>query len=42
LIHKNFRLFGAIKTHLLIYLVFSIYFVLILYESYVFVLIKMI
>ena len=40
LIHKNFRLFGVVKTHLFIYLVFSIYFVLILYESYAFVLIK--
>ncbi len=40
LIHKNFRLFGVVKTHQLIYLVFSIYFVLILYESYTFVLIK--
>jgi hypothetical protein len=40
LIHKNFRLFGLVKTHLLIYLVFSVYFVLILYESYAFVLIK--
>jgi hypothetical protein len=40
LIHKNFRLFGVVKTHQLIYLVFSIYFVLILYESYAFVLIK--
>lgn len=40
LIHKNFKLFGVIKTHLLIYLVFSIYFVLILYEACSFVLIK--
>lgn len=40
LIHKNFRLFGVIKTHSLIYLVFSVYFVLVLYELYAFVLIQ--
>ncbi len=40
LIHKNFKLFGAIRTHRLIYLIFSIYFVLVLYEVYSFVLIK--
>jgi hypothetical protein len=39
LIHKNFRLFGAIKTDRLIYLVFCIYCVLVLYEVYSFVLI---
>ncbi|MDH4219936.1 MAG: DUF5658 family protein [Candidatus Aminicenantes bacterium] len=39
LIHKNFKLFGAIKTNRLIYLVFCIYFVLVLYEVYSFVLI---
>jgi len=40
LIHKNFKLFGAIRTHRLIYLVFSIYFFLVLYEVYAFVLIE--
>ncbi len=40
LFHKNFRIFSAIKTHLFIYLIFSVYFVLILYELGVFILIK--
>lgn len=40
LIHKNFRIFGVIKTHALIYLVFSVYFVLVLYELCAFVLIQ--
>jgi hypothetical protein len=39
LIHKNFKLFGVIKTNFFIYLIFSIYFVLILYEFYSLVLI---
>lgn len=34
IIHKNFKLFGVIKTYLFIYLIFSIYFLLVLYEFY--------
>jgi hypothetical protein len=34
LLHKNFKVFGLIKAHVLIYYVFSIYFVLVLYEFY--------
>jgi hypothetical protein len=40
LLHKNFRILSAIKTHVFIYLIFSVYFVLILYELGVFILIK--
>lgn len=39
LIHKDFKIFGAIKTYLFIYLVCSIYFILTLYEFYTLVLI---
>lgn len=34
LLHKNFKVFGLIKAHVLIYYVFSVYFVLVLYEVY--------
>jgi hypothetical protein len=34
LFHKNFKVFGLIKAHVLIYYVFSLYFVLVLYEVY--------
>jgi hypothetical protein len=34
LFHKNFKVFGLIKAHVLIYYVFSVYFVLVLYEFY--------
>jgi len=34
LLHKNFKVFGLIKAHALIYYVFSVYFVLVLYEIY--------
>jgi len=34
LLHKNFKVFGLIKAHVLIYYVFSVYFVLVLYEIY--------
>jgi len=34
IIHKNFKIFGVIKTYLFIYLIFSIYFLLVLYEFY--------
>ena len=40
LVHKNFKIFSTIKTHVFIYLIFSVYFVLILYEFGSFVLIK--
>ena len=40
LVHKNFKIFSAIKTHVFIYLIFSVYFVLILYEFGAFILIK--
>jgi len=40
LVHKNFKIFSAIKTHKFLYLIFSVYFVLILYEFGAFVLIK--
>jgi hypothetical protein len=40
LVHKNFKIFSAIKTHVFIYLIFSVYFVLILYEAGVFILIR--
>ncbi len=40
LVHKNFKLFSAVKTHLFIYLTFFIYFVLVLYEFGSFILIK--
>lgn len=36
LIHKNFKVFGRIKAHSLIYGVFSLYFLLMLYEIYFF------
>jgi hypothetical protein len=42
LIHKNFKVFGLIKTHTLIYLVFSFYFVLVLYEVCAYIFIQMI
>ena len=34
LFHKNFKVFGLIRAHVLIYYVFSVYLVLILYEFY--------
>jgi hypothetical protein len=34
LFHKNFNVFGLIKARVLIYYVFSVYFVLVLYEFY--------
>jgi hypothetical protein len=40
LIHKNFKLFGFIKANVFIYLIFSVYFVLITYEFYSLVLIE--
>lgn len=40
LVHKNFKLFSTIKTHIFIYIIFFVYFVLILYEFGAFVLIK--
>ena len=40
LVHKNFKFFSAIKIHVFIYLIFSVYFVLILYELGVFILIR--
>ncbi len=36
LIHKNFKVFGGIKAHSLIYGAFSLYFLLMLYEIYFF------
>ena len=33
LFHKNFRIFGLIRTQLAIYIIFFVYFTLILYES---------
>lgn len=41
LVHKNFKIFNTIKTHLFIYLIFSVYFVLVLYEFGVFVFINL-
>lgn len=40
LIHKNFKIFGAIKTYLFIYFIFFVYFILTLYEIYSLVLIN--
>jgi hypothetical protein len=40
LFHKNFKVFGLIKAHNLIYFVFSVYFVLVLYEFYALALIR--
>jgi hypothetical protein len=40
LVHKNFKIFSAIKTHIFLYLIFFVYFVLILYEFGALVLIK--
>jgi hypothetical protein len=34
LFHKNFKVFGLIRAHVLIYYVFSVYLVLIIYEFY--------
>ena len=34
LIHKNFKIFSVIRTYLFIYFIFSIYFLLVLYEFY--------
>jgi hypothetical protein len=34
LVHKNFKVFGLIKAHVLIYYVFSVYFVLVFYELF--------
>ena len=39
LIHKNFRILGKIKTHIFIYAIFCLYFVLVVYESYALLLI---
>lgn len=36
LIHKNFVVFGKMKVYYLIYIIFSIYFVLVMYEALVF------
>lgn len=33
LIHKNFRILGLIRTKTAIYIIFSVYFILVLYES---------
>ena len=40
LFHKNFKVFGLIKAHVLINFVFSVYFVLVLYEFYSLALIR--
>ncbi len=40
LFHKNFKIFGLIKASTLIYYVFSLYFVLVLYEVYSLALMK--
>jgi len=40
LLHKNFKVFGLIKAHVLIYYVFSVYFVLVVYEFYSLALIR--
>jgi len=40
LFHKNFKVFGLIKTHNLIFFIFSVYFVLVLYEFYSLALIR--
>ena len=40
LVHNNFKIFNTIKTHIFIYLIFFVYFVLTLYEFGAFVLIK--
>ncbi|MFP4082500.1 MAG: DUF5658 family protein [Candidatus Aminicenantes bacterium] len=37
LLHKNFRIFGRLKAYSLIYGVFSLYFLLMLYEIYFFI-----
>jgi len=37
LIHKNFKIFGRLKARSLIYLVLSLYFILMLYEIYFFI-----
>jgi len=42
LIHKNFRLFGFIRAPFFIYFIFSIYFLLILYESYALIVLRQI
>lgn len=40
LLHKNFRVFGIMKTHTAIYVIFSVYLILILYEFYTLVLLS--
>lgn len=40
LLHKNFRVFGIMKTHTAIYVIFSVYLVLVLYEFYTLVLLN--
>ncbi|MFQ6109536.1 MAG: DUF5658 family protein [Candidatus Aminicenantales bacterium] len=35
LIHKNFRVFGLLKTHTVIIIIFAIYFMLVLYETHI-------
>jgi uncharacterized membrane protein YdbT with pleckstrin-like domain len=34
LVHKNFKVFGLVNAHVLIYYVFSVYFVLVFYEVF--------
>lgn len=40
LLHKNFRVFGIMKTHTAIYVIFSVYFVLVVYEFYTLILLN--
>jgi hypothetical protein len=37
LVHKNFIIFGRVKVYSLIYVIFSVYFVLVMYEAIAFV-----
>lgn len=37
LIHKNFRLFGQLKTNYIIYIIFSLYVLLIIYELHLYI-----
>lgn len=36
LLHKNFIVFGKVKAHSIIYLIFFLYFILVLYEAVIF------
>lgn len=40
LIHKNFKLFGFVKAPFFVYFIFTIYFLLILYESYALIILR--